>query len=78
MVVIGTNDGHDFGSCKQVAETRPSPDLELHILDGVYHAFDEPTFRAVRHDVGGRPMLYNAGAVETSRKLVLEVLQKHK
>lgn len=47
MVVIGTNDGHDFGSCKQAAETKPSPDLELHILDGVYHAFDEPTFRAV-------------------------------
>ncbi|HEX6980223.1 MAG TPA: alpha/beta fold hydrolase [Alphaproteobacteria bacterium] len=78
MVVIGSLDGPEIASCELAIERKTSPDLEVHILEGVYHAFDQDRGTTIRYDVGGRPMLYNRGAVYKSEQLVEAFLAKHR
>lgn len=77
MVVIGTLDGRDFNSCASAAKHAPSADLEVEILEGAYHAFDQNVGTTIRTDVGGRPMLYDPRAHRKARELVEAYLQRH-
>ena len=79
MVVIGSLDGieAEVRSCKVAIERKTSPDLEAHILEGVYHAFDQDRGPIIRYDVGGRPMLYDRRALRKSEQLVEAFLATH-
>ena len=70
LVIIGTNDGRDFPSCDLAAQTRSNRDLDVRIIPGAYHAFDQNPGPQVRQDMGGRPMRYDAGAVRLAKTLV--------
>jgi dienelactone hydrolase len=77
MTVIGSLDGPEEASCELAVERKPSPDAEVHILPGVYHAFDQPTGGRIMKDSGGRPMLYDAAAVAKAQDLVADFLARH-
>ena len=76
LVVIGTKDGRDFPSCEEAAKQPPHRDLEVHIIDGAYHAFDINFGTKIRYDVGARPMLYDPAAVREAKETVERYLAR--
>ncbi len=76
LVVIGSLDQPDADSCRQAMERKNSPQLEAHIIDGAYHAFDMTAHTRIRKDVGGRQMLYSGAATAQSKELVEAFLAK--
>jgi dienelactone hydrolase len=73
MEIVGTEDSFALG-CKNWGEAQK--DVEVHVLAGVYHAFDSP--EADGHtDEFGHFMRYDAAAVEKARNLTKAFLAKH-
>ncbi len=73
MQIVGDKDVKHAPKCKEVGQRTP---MEVHILPGVYHAFDSGAGRGMRVAYGDE-MLYDAGAVKKSRELVKAFLAKH-
>lgn len=78
LAVIGSLDGPELASCQLALERKPSPDVDVHILNGVYHAFDQYPGAPLRKDHGGRPMRYDSGAVRQTEELVAAFLARNK
>ena len=63
-------------SCSDIAQR--SPDLvEYHVLDGVYHAFDQTRIRQIRKVAGDNEALYSQAATDKSKSLIEAFLEKH-
>lgn len=73
MQIVGDKDVMHAPKCRQVGQRTP---MEVHILPGVYHAFDSGAGRGLRAAFGSE-MLYDAGAVKKARELVTAFLAKH-
>ena len=72
MQIIGDQDPIAVG-CLGVEKVE---NVELKILPGAYHAFDNERASG-RHDFGGKYMEYSATAVGEARKLTKDFLGKH-
>lgn len=48
--------------------------MEVHVLQGAHHAFDQPDITQPRPDLVGNMMLYDAAATETARRLIQDFL----
>ena len=75
LEVIGDKDERIARDCKDLLPKDGS--VELHILPGVYHAFDSPEITSMRHDFAGHPMLYDADAAKKARGLLIDFLKRH-
>lgn len=78
LVVIGSLDLPDANTCRTVMERKSSPQLEAHIIEGAYHAFDVTAHTRIKYDIGKRPMLYSGAATAKSKELVEAFLAKVK
>jgi dienelactone hydrolase len=56
-----------INSCRKIQD---KPGVTLKVIDGAYHALDNPAFRTIRTDFAGNPMLYSASATEQSEQIV--------
>ena len=66
-VIVGGNERHRVvSSCKAVDGKGP---VRTHVLAGAYHAFDNPNFTTIRHDLAGNPMLYSRAATEKAKHI---------
>jgi dienelactone hydrolase len=54
-------------SCRKIQD---KPSVTFKVIDGAYHAWDNPAFRTIRNDFAGNPMLYSAGATDQSKQIV--------
>lgn len=69
MVIIGDQENpRRLQACQALVGKLPA--VTVHILEGVYHAFDNPWFTSIRTDYYGNPMLYDAAAHTKAEKLV--------
>ena len=62
--------------CKKLAGL-PTSSVKVHVLPGVYHAFDRDTFITVTPDHLGNPMMYNAEATQKAREITEAFLAEH-
>ena len=74
LEVIGEKDERIARDCKALLPKDKS--VELHILPGIYHAFDSSEIRSMRYDFAGHPMLYDSGATEKSKALMAAFLKR--
>ncbi len=74
MQIVGDKDVNHAPKCEEVGQRTP---MEVHLLPGVYHAFDSGAGRGKRVCPYGDVMLYDAGAVKKSRELTKAFLAKH-
>ncbi len=51
--------------------------VELHVLKGAHHGFDNPRFKSPRTDIAGNTMQYSAEATRRARTLVKDFLARH-
>lgn len=51
--------------------------MEVHVLPGVHHAFDQPDITQLRPDAAGNMMLYDPAATEKVRGLVRDFLTRN-
>lgn len=51
--------------------------LEVHLLKGAYHAFDQPQITRLRHDNKGNPMLYSYSSTREAQEVARAFLEKH-
>lgn len=58
-------------SCRKLQD---KPGVTVKVIDGAFHAWDNPAFRTMRPDGAGNPMLYSASATATSEQLVRSFL----
>ncbi|MBK17941.1 MAG: hypothetical protein CMM52_03770 [Rhodospirillaceae bacterium] len=61
-------------SCKAVQDQK---NVTLHLLPGVYRAFDNPRHKSARQDHIGLKLLYDPNAVKTVQKLGAAFFEKH-
>ena len=54
-----------------------TPGIDVHVLKGAYHAFDQRDFHEEEYDQIGNKMLYNEAATKKSQKLVQNFLAKY-
>jgi dienelactone hydrolase len=71
LQIFGEHENYAIG-CKFVT----SKAVEVHVLPGVYHAFDNSTASG-RRDVGGNYMQYDAGASKKASEIIQAFLAKH-
>jgi dienelactone hydrolase len=71
LEIFGEYDNYAIG-CKFVTSNA----VEVHVLPGAYHAFDNSTASG-RRDVGGNYMQYDAGASKKAGEIVQSFLSKH-
>lgn len=76
MVVIGDKENYyRLRSCLKLIGK--SPMVTVHILKGVYHAFDNPIYGDLRTDSNRNPMLYDAGAATRLEELTKAFFARH-
>ena len=71
-VIIGDPD-RSLRACRAVKHPR----VTLHVLPGVYHAFDVKRFRNLRLDVRGNKMMYSAWATVAAERIVKSFFAEH-
>lgn len=74
LQVVAELDKRPARSCIDAARTVK---MEMHILPGAYHAFDQPQMTTTSSDRTGNTMLYDAAATEKSRALLRSFLERH-
>jgi len=73
MEIVGSKDSSVVESCRFLAKKPP----ELHILPGVYHAFDQSDALILKDDGAGNPMLYDPEATKKAQELTKAFLAKN-
>ena len=73
MEIVAENDENHAPSCIAVGK---SGLIEVHVLKGAYHAFDQTTSRG-QADSGGSIMIYSAGATTEAERHVKSFLARH-
>ena len=74
MEIAAEKDVKHGPSCVDVGRTYPG--IEVHVLPGAYHAFDQPR-RTARHDPSGTLMMYSGSATTKARELTKAFFEKH-
>ena len=62
--------------CKILA-MQPPPSVQVNILPGTYHGFDQQSNTTVRPDSAGNPMLYSWEATQKAREITRAFLAEH-
>ena len=73
MEIVGEKDNYHAPSCEEVGRIYP---IEVHVLPGVFHAFDSRGGSG-RYDIAGSFMQYSASATKKARELTKAFLAKH-
>ncbi len=73
MEVVGDKDPFHVEWCRNIN----NKSMEIHVLPGAYHAFDQAPEKGLRQGFGGNPALYDANATKKSRELTKIFLAKH-
>lgn len=74
LEIAAEHDSHHMPSCRGL----PSGErYEVRVIEGAYHAFDQPQITQMRNDPGGSKMLYDASAAAQARALTKEFLARH-
>jgi dienelactone hydrolase len=60
--------------CVRLGKRTP---MEVLLLEGTYHAFDQPQINRLRYDGGGHPMRYSASATKQARQASKDFLDSH-
>lgn len=74
LQIAGEEDLRLAASCEYAASVTA---VELHVIDGAYHAFDQPQIKSIRSDNKGNPMLYSYVATREAQELTKVFLAKH-
>lgn len=74
LQIAGSLDRYFVSNCRYAASVSP---VELHVIDGAYHAFDQPQITALRSDNSGNPMLYSYTATREAQQVTRAFLAKH-
>jgi dienelactone hydrolase len=73
LQIVAERDEHIAPECIEAAK---SVNMEIHVIPGAHHAFDQSAFTRPREDYTGNMMLYDAVASEKARGLVGDFLGK--
>jgi len=74
MQIAAELDRHLVGACQVWGRKTP---MEVHVLKGAYHAFDQPQIETFKYDAAGNPMQYSWVATLRARELAKEFLARH-
>ena len=74
MQIAGELDTRYAPSCVAVGKETP---MEVHVLEGAYHAFDQPQITSLSTDDGGDPILYNPTATHEAQELTKSFFAKY-
>ncbi len=75
VVIIGSKERPIFPkSCEDVPSL---PNANLHMLEGAYHAFDNPQYKSIKKDFAGNPMLYSKKATQSAMVIIKATLKQH-
>ena len=74
-IINGSNDGERLvRGCQRLSD---EPNVEHHLLEGAYHAFDVKTHTEVKYEARGLPMLYSKKATKEAQAIIRAFLSKH-
>ena len=65
MQIVAGEDGAFRSLCEFVGDTTP---VEVHVIEGAYHGFDQPQIKTMRH-VAGFEMIYSYQATRDAQEL---------
>lgn len=74
LQIVAEKDTRLAASCIEAAARTP---LQIHVIEGAYHAFDQPELASLRVDSGGNPMKYSGAALKEAKRVVSEFLAQH-
>jgi dienelactone hydrolase len=74
MQIAAELDPTTMRSCAVAMRGKP---IEVHVLKGAYHAFDQPQITKLQNDNAGKPSLYDAAKTREARELTRAFLAKH-
>ncbi len=74
LQIVAEKDTRLAASCIEAARRTP---LQIHVIEGAYHAFDQPELAKLYADSGGNPMKYSGAALKEAKQVVIEFLAQH-
>ena len=68
---------HDVSRTERCISMGKATDMNVQVLKGAYHGFDQPEIAFMKEDSNGNEMLYDENATKKSQELVKNFLAKH-